>query len=125
MTSDRTRISNDYQQGYRGIVAQQGRVILDRDINAMQTLLDGELRRETLDIVGPCGTPDDGFAISLPTLASPLRPPGGTARDVRLFPILTSPPPPDPFDFLIKPGTIYVGGLRAVFAPPAAGALPI
>jgi len=134
MASDRTRISDDIRQGYRGIAAQQGRVILDRDINALQSVLGSELRRETLDIVGLCGTPDDGFAIGLPTLASPVSPPQpvSAAPSRSFLPasflpnfVLTSPPPPDPFDFLISPGTMYLGGVRAVFAAPPAGATPI
>jgi hypothetical protein len=132
--SDRTRSSDDIRQGYRGIAAQQGRVILDRDINALQSMLGTELRRETLDIVGLCGTPDDGFAISLPTLASPVSPPRpvSAAPSRRFLPgsfpphfVLTSPPPPDPFDFLIRPGTMYLGGVRAVLPQPSAGATPI
>jgi hypothetical protein len=68
---------------------QQGRVTLEADVNESETIAQEELREETLDIVGPVGTPDDGFAI---TAAS------------------------GPFDFHVSPGTLYVGGLRVVEA---------
>ena len=100
MPSDKTRTSDDIRQGYKEPVMQQGRVILDRDFNALRETLSGALEADALDIVGPCGTPDDGFAISLPPLSSPLS---------------------DDFDFLIGPGTMYVGCQRAVFPSDYAG----
>src|SRR5262249_529346 len=63
------------------------------DFNSLQESLAGEMEADALDIIGPCGTPDDGFEISFPN----------------------SSPPGDPFDFAISPGTMYVGGERAVF----------
>jgi len=71
MSSDRSRLATRPDDAMLGIVAQQGRAILDRDINALQ---EGVLKRfaaETLDIVGPCGTPDNGFAISAPDASPP------------------------------------------------------
>lgn len=105
MSSDISRSFRDRQDPYTGVVSQQGRVILDRDFNAQQDIVSGEIEEATLDIVGPFGTPDDGFAISTPE-ASPPGPP------------LWSPPAPQELthatvpDFLIKPGTMYVGGQR-------------
>jgi hypothetical protein len=106
MPSDRSRRTDTLRDGYSGVVAQQGRVILDRDFNALQGLTAERIARDALDFVGPCGTPDDGFRISLPQ-ASPPGPPlwsppaslGTASRDER--------------DFLIVPGTMYVGGQRA------------
>lgn len=88
---DRARISLDLSRRYRGIVKQQGRVTLEADDNEGASILDEAIRAETKDIVGPSGTPDDGYAIT----AS-----GG------------------PFDFAIGAGTMYVGGMR-VFRPDA------
>jgi hypothetical protein len=88
---------------------QQGRVILDRDFNSIHETLGAAIESDVLDIVGPCGTPDDGFAITIPEISS------------QPDPSLWVPPAPikapalDPFDFLISPGTMYVGGQRAVF----------
>ena len=108
MPSDRSRTSDDLRQAYKAVVTQQGRVILDRDFNAMQDIINGELAADATDIIGPCGTPDNGFQISLESASSP--------------PTLWNPPSPlgppavgEEWDFLIAPGTMYVGGQRAVF----------
>ncbi len=109
MASDRSRTSDDVREAYRGVVAQQGRVILDRDFNALETLLSARTAADALDFVGPCGTADDGFAISVPAKSPPAPP-------------LWVPPPPLPapaahrFDLRVSPGTMYVGGQRAVLA---------
>src|SRR5271166_4295917 len=91
MPSDRDRFSYDDKQQYRSVVAQQGRVTVPADWNEAQEIFAEEQRREALDIVGPAGTPDDGYSIDIP------------------------PTSPD-FDFLVSSGTMYVGGER-VFLP--------
>ncbi len=83
MTSDITRNSFDQTRKYRAVVAQQGRVTLDADVNEAQTISAEELRQEALDFVGPCGTPDDGYAVT-----------------------------PNGDDLNISAGTMYVGGER-------------
>lgn len=42
---------------------QQGRVTLGADWNEDDTISGEELRHETLDIVGPAGTLDDGYRV--------------------------------------------------------------
>jgi N-acetylneuraminic acid mutarotase len=111
MPSDKTRTSDDIRQGYKGPVMQQGRVILDRDFNALQETLSAAIEADALDIIGPCGTPDDGFAISIPGISSPPDP----GLWVPPKPLVAPALPLQPFDFLISPGTMYVGGQRAVF----------
>jgi len=112
MSSDRSRRTDSLRYGYTGVVAQQGRVILDRDFNALQGLTADRVAADALDFVGPCGTPDDGFRISLPGGSPPppafWNPPGGPQG---------SPPesPGGRGDFLIAPGTMYVGGVRVTF----------
>jgi len=113
MPSDRSRRTDPTCYGYTGVVAQQGRVILDRDFNAQQGLTADRIAADALDFVGPCGTPDDGFRISVPG-GSPPSPPFWTP------PVgpQGSPPPEAPGghgDFLISPGTMYLGGQRVVF----------
>lgn len=93
MGSDRARVTYDPKQQYRSVVMQQGRVTLEADWNEAAQITNEEIRREALDIVGPCGTPDDGYKVIVP-------------------PTLASPPGP-PFDFDIGAGTMYVGGIRA------------
>jgi hypothetical protein len=114
MPSDRSRRTDDLRDGYKEVVAQQGRVILDRDFNALQGLTSERIAADALDVVGPSGTPDNGFEISLPHLSPPgpplWSPPGGFG-----------PLGPQDFDFLISPGTMYVGGQRAALPGRQAG----
>src|SRR5271170_6894326 len=86
MGSDRSRISYSPSQQYRSVVMQQGRVTVEADWNEAQLIASEETRLEALDFVGPAGTPDNGYAISLITGS---------------------------FDFDIGAGTMYVGGMRA------------
>jgi len=85
MTADRARVSYDPSRQYRLLVPQQGRVTLEADGNEAAMLAEEALRLETIDIVGPSGTPDDGYA---PTSGK------------------------GPGDVNIGPGTFYVGGWR-------------
>jgi hypothetical protein len=115
MPSDLTRpATGDLRQHYEAVVMQQGRVILDRDFNALQDIVNGRIAADALDEIGPCGTPvaDDGLAVSLPPGAASVSAPVSFSA-------------PDPFDFLVKPGTIYVGGQRVVFEAPPAGQPPL
>jgi hypothetical protein len=119
MPSDRSRTADRTRFGYTGVVAQQGRVILDRDLNAQQSFTADRIAREAIDVIGPCGTPDDGFRISVGPFGSPPH---------FWSPPPTSPPagsPPDGVgssrDFLISPGTMYLGGQRVVFYGEQAG----
>ena len=113
MPSDRSRLSDRPRHLYAGIVAQQGRVLLDRDVNDLQDIVLSHLATDVRDIVGPSGTPDDGFRISPPNAApspgfwSPPEP-------------ATSSPPEDlgsGDDFLIGAGSMYLGGHRVEFPP--------
>jgi hypothetical protein len=107
MSSDKSRSSSDRYYDYTGVVSQQGRVIVDRDFNASQNIIDNRVEADALDIIGPCATPDDGFAISLIEASPPS--------------VLHSPPMGHFLDFLIASGTMYVGGQRVVFPPRPAG----
>lgn len=106
MPADRSRRTDGLRDAYVGVVAQQGRVTLDRDFNAEHGYLAGRLEAQTIDVIGPSGTPGEGFKTSLPgtgtpTLCTPPEP-------------LTLPSPEPEYDFLISPGTMYLGGQRAV-----------
>src|SRR4051812_23595315 len=113
MPSDRSRRTDGLRDGYTGAVAQQGRVTLDRDFNAEHGFIAGRIEGEARDVIGPFGTPDDGFAISIPLTSPPGLP--------LWSPPAPLPPPPHASDFLINPGTMYVGGERAVFPAQPAG----
>src|SRR5437868_11354052 len=90
MGIDRARNSYDAKRQYRSVVAQQGRVTLEADANEAELIRTIETRAELIDIIGPTGTPDSGFAIQVS--------PTGVAAV--------------PWSFSFDAGTIYVGGLR-------------
>jgi hypothetical protein len=90
MATDIARLSFDPARHYTGVAAQQGRVTLEAEQNE-QRIIDAEERRlELIDIIGPAGTPDNGYAIS----------------------------PETGSDFTIGAGTMYAGGLRVVLDHP-------
>ena len=111
MPSDRSRLSDRPRRLYSGIVAQQGRVLLDRDVNDLQDIVLSRLATDVRDIVGPSGTPDDGFRISPPN-ATPS--PGFWSPPE---PAISSPPEDlgGGDDFLIGAGSMYLGGHRVEF----------
>ena len=117
MSSDRSRISDRPRRPYTGIVAQQGRVLLDRDVNDLQDIVLSRLSTDVRDIVGPSGTPDDGFRISAPDTAPS---PGFWSPPE---PATASPPeaPGSGDDFLIGAGSMYLGGHRIEFPRRQAG----
>ena len=84
MTIDIARDSfNPTTRNWRAVLAQQGRVTLEADINEQSAIAREMLQQETVDIIGPIGTPDNGYLIS------------ASGNDVQ-----------------VGKGTIYVGGLR-------------
>jgi len=71
---------------YSGLRMQQGRLLLDADFNEAEMLGDEDQRLALTDIIGPHGSSDDGFLVTAPSLVE--------------------------FDFTLKAGSYYVGGLR-------------
>src|SRR5215469_7803678 len=84
MATDVARISFDHGRKYTDTVPQQGRVSLEAEENEQHAIDDVERLADLLDIIGPAGTPDNGYAVS-----------DGGGGDIN-----------------IGPGTMYVGGLR-------------
>jgi hypothetical protein len=93
MAGDRARVSYDPSRKWRGLVAQQGRVTVEADWNEATAIVQERDRHLTLDVVGPVGTPDRGYAVTA-------------------VPATGGPPGSTPGDLLIGPGTLYVGGQR-------------
>ena len=97
MPSDRARISYDPSRGYRAVVAQQGRVTLEADVNEAGVIESEALRLETIDIIGPAGAP----AIPLP------------GDGYKVIPGAT------PENTVIQAGLYYLGGWRLTLDKPA------
>jgi Family of unknown function (DUF6519) len=87
-TIDLSRSATDYRKHYTSVRAQMGRVLTDDDHNENERLHGEDMRRSRVDIIGPAGSPDDGFSIQNPRIT------GGR------------------IDFDIEPGTFYLGGNR-------------
>jgi hypothetical protein len=88
--TDRARISYDKTREYRSVVAQQGRVTLEADVNEEAVIASEALRYETIDIIGPTGTPDNGYLVSVDAAGN----------------------------LTVGPGIMYVGGWRMRFPQP-------
>ncbi len=92
-TIDISRINFDAKKHYSGVKWQQGRVQLGADNNEQSDIMTEDERRSRVDIIGPFGSPDEGFKIAeTPGL-------GGLIDGGRI-------------NFTIKAGTLYLGGSR-------------
>ncbi|MEM7038381.1 MAG: DUF6519 domain-containing protein [Bacteroidota bacterium] len=85
---DISRYSFDPRRHYAGVRMQQGRVLMDDDWNANEQIENEERRKTRTEVIGPFGSPDQGFKIQNATFG------GGLV------------------DFDILPGTMHLGGLR-------------
>lgn len=104
-TQDISRFLLQPNKHYSSLHLQQGRVIVDSDWNERAGIEAEDLRQTILDIVCARGTPNDGFAITLPDTPPPL--PDATIA------LPTSPATDrETYDFNIGHGSYYLGGLR-------------
>ncbi|WP_428339393.1 DUF6519 domain-containing protein [Mycobacterium sp.] len=87
--ADVAKLSYDPARQYQGLVKLQGRVALEADDNEQRLIDHEERRKELIDIIGPAGTPDNGYALTA----------SGT-------------------DITVGIGTMYVGGLRVELDQP-------
>src|SRR5262245_61852390 len=99
---------------YAGVRLQQGRVLLDSDFNEDAHQNQDDARRAWLDLVGPDGSPDQGFSIGVPLPPfSNFQPrqlrPGDVVPPVSLFlngvETLVR-------NVTVRAGTMFVGGMR-------------
>lgn len=91
---DLSRHSTNPAKHYDGSRLAQGQVLSDDDFNDAAQMAQEELRRTRADVIGPAGTPDNGFALSAPAVVS------GRCS------------------FTIGAGFFYLGGLRLVLEKP-------
>lgn len=100
--ADITRLLIQPRKHYVGARMQQGRTVLDSDFNEEAALADEERRRALLDIVGPTGSPDEGFAADL-----------AIGEQVTIQAVsFDGQPPVNTLNYRIRPGTMYIAGLR-------------
>jgi hypothetical protein len=72
MKTDISRKTFDAAHHYSGVRAQQGRVLVDADLNEHADILDYRRRTADTDIIGACGIPVDGGGFEIAaTLGSP------------------------------------------------------
>jgi len=90
MGSDRARVSYDPSRQWRGVISQQGRVTLEADWNEAAAIASEEDREQLLDVVGPSGTPDQGYQVTA------IKEADGKATG----------------GLMVGKGTVYVGGER-------------
>lgn len=89
-TIDLSRHATDFRKHYTGVRMQQGRVLTDDDFNEQARIDAEDTRRTRIDVIGPLGSPDDGFLIAAPVID----------------PVTNRP------TFTIKAGSFYLGGQR-------------
>src|SRR6187397_303078 len=87
-TPDIARHATDFRKHWTDVRMQQGCVLSEDDFNEGGRLRKEDVRRTRIDILGPTGSPDDGFLIKLPAVT------GGSPS------------------FTISAGTLYLGGQR-------------
>ena len=80
---DISRDATDQRKHYDRVQMQQGRVLTDDDFNEAERLDAEDARRVRVDVIGPAGSPDDGFKLKAPA-----------------------------GQLTLSAGTYYVGGLR-------------
>ena len=87
-TEEKSRDAFEPKKRYAAVGMQLGRVLLDDDFNEAERIRLEQERRVNIDVIGPVGTPDQGFKIQNGS---------GDAGGI---------------DFEIAAGTLYLGGLR-------------
>lgn len=90
-TNDISRSAFYLEKDYADLSMQQGRVLTDDDYNEGRQIARELQRRTGVDLIGSCGSPDEGFSVVANS---------ATADDNTWI------------DFYIHEGTFYIGGLR-------------
>lgn len=106
MKGDFTKITFDPKNHFSAVLMQQGRVQLDADWNEQSEITVYRIERETVDIIGDCGSSFENAGFRIVKALSDL-----TADEVAL--LLENPAALTlgAGDFLISPGRYYVDGI--------------
>jgi hypothetical protein len=87
-TIDLSRLATNFTKHFDSARMQQGRVLTDDDFNEHAQLNSEDTRETRVDVIGPAGSPDEGFRIDSPQMLN------------------------GKLTFVIKAGVFYLGGLR-------------
>lgn len=109
-TRDLSRFLFQPRKHYAAARMQQGRTLLDSDQSEGADLAQEEWRRAVLDIVGPRGTPDEGFALGF--VMGDLD--GAVSVGSSLYSTSVSLNGDEKalLNLGLRPGTFYLGGMR-------------
>jgi hypothetical protein len=97
--ADISRHIYDAHKKYSGVRWQQGRVIIDDDLNENERIRDDDARKTRIDIIGQDGSPDNGFAIHFNKKNGELVKEKTGLRN-------------NAISFKIHEGTFFIGGMR-------------
>lgn len=100
--SDISRFLLQPAKHYMGAMQQQGRVVTDADRNEGAALGDEDRRRALRDLIGPTGSPDQGFAAQL-QVGDAVIPQAVSYNGAAAIQVL---------GYRVHPGTLYVEGQR-------------
>ncbi len=101
-TADITRLLFQAAKHYVGARSQQGRVLIDSDVNEAAEAIGEEQRNLLLDIIGPNGSPDEGLSLDVEI---------GDEVPIRAV-SFNGTAPVDCLDLRLRTGAHYVAGLR-------------
>lgn len=122
MPSDISRLLLQPRKHYADVRFQQGRALIDSDLNEGAQLREEERRQGALDLIGPTGSPDEGFSLGVPlTAGSPVPPqtaPIHTALTLSTTDVQFGSQTLPVIPLTLRAGTMYVGGNRLPLEQP-------
>ncbi|HEY6477573.1 MAG TPA: DUF6519 domain-containing protein, partial [Polyangia bacterium] len=122
MPSDVSRLLLQPRKHYADVRFQQGRALVDSDLNEGTQLREEERRQAALDLIGPTGTPDEGFSLGVPLVAgSPIPPqtdPLPVGKNLSTTNVQLGSSTVAVIPLTLRAGTMYVGGNRLPLEQP-------
>ena len=116
MTKNISRLLTQTKKHYSGARLQQGRILLDSDANEGAKLAEGDRRWTLVDALGPKGSPDQGFSLCRwpadVSNGSDVLKVGDVLTTMQPNPYGGSTTAPNILPLAVRPGSMYVGGLR-------------
>jgi hypothetical protein len=122
MPSDISRLLLQPRKHYADVRFQQGRALIDSDLNEGTQLREEDRRQAALDLIGPTGTPDEGFGLGvaleagspIPSQTDPLP----VGHNVSTTVVQLGGQSVAVIPLTLRAGTMYVGGNRLPLEQP-------